>query len=528
VIGVIANPPESPVVREFFELFKTPWEFYGSGRQYDVLLCVGDCSFDPNAAKVVLLYGGHKLSFDEEAKIRITSESKAPRTVSCNDRSIPIYGESVTFAGETGVITGEGFQKPAGPGSGPGAHISRIGYNLFDEVRTLLTSGQPRENAGIPTLELHISLLRELIVTGGVQLLEIPPVPAGYRMIACLTHDVDHPSIRLHRFDHTMFGFLYRAIVGSVADFVQGRVSAANLFRNWLAALKLPLVHAGLAKDFWVGFDRYTEIEGGSPSSFFIIPFKNRPGRTADGVGPRIRGAAYGAADVAPQVGALLSAGCEIGLHGIDAWIDPATGSEELNEIRSVTGKNDVGVRMHWLFFDDRSPAVLEKAGASYDSSVGYNETIGYRSGSGQAYKPLNADTVLELPMLIMDTALFYPAHLHLSPEDAQARINAIIANAARDGGCVTVNWHDRSIAPERLWTDTYVSLIKTLREQRAWFATASQATLWFRTRRAVKFQGTPLGGIEPVFAGKANDALPQLILRTHCASGSSDITLQP
>ena len=31
MIGVIADPAEHDVVREFFELFKTPWEFYRSG-----------------------------------------------------------------------------------------------------------------------------------------------------------------------------------------------------------------------------------------------------------------------------------------------------------------------------------------------------------------------------------------------------------------------------------------------------------------------------------------------------------------
>jgi hypothetical protein len=36
MIGVIADPAEHGVVREFFELFKTPWEFYRRDRQYDV------------------------------------------------------------------------------------------------------------------------------------------------------------------------------------------------------------------------------------------------------------------------------------------------------------------------------------------------------------------------------------------------------------------------------------------------------------------------------------------------------------
>ena len=47
---------------------------------------------------------------------------------------------------------------------------------------------------------------------------------------------------------------------------------------------------------------------------------------------------------------------------------------------------------------------------------MGYNETVGYRAGTTQAYKPLEASRLLELPLHVMDTALFYPAYLGLSP----------------------------------------------------------------------------------------------------------------
>ena len=91
----------------------------------------------------------------------------------------------------------------------------RVGYNLFEEVRFLLTVGQPSANAGVPTLEEHISLLRDWITLAGIPLVEIPPVPSGYNFIACLTHDIDHPALRNHWCDHTMFGFLYRSTIGT-------------------------------------------------------------------------------------------------------------------------------------------------------------------------------------------------------------------------------------------------------------------------------------------------------------------------
>src|SRR5207245_11695968 len=69
MIGVIANLTEHGVIREFFELFKTPWEFYRSDRRYDVLLCAGDAQFCPTAAKLVIIYAGSNTRFDGEEEI---------------------------------------------------------------------------------------------------------------------------------------------------------------------------------------------------------------------------------------------------------------------------------------------------------------------------------------------------------------------------------------------------------------------------------------------------------------------------
>ena len=505
MIGVIANPSEHAVIREFFELFKTPWEFYSSGQEYEVVLCAGEVNFDPSTANVTVVYAGHKLLFDTTARIEITSQARNARLASCKGLRIPIYGESVTFAG------GSSIQQC-------GARVVRIGYDLFGEVRTLLTTGQPEANAGIPALELHIALLRELIVASGVSLFEIPPVPAGYRLIACLTHDVDHPSIRLHKFDHTLLGFLNRAVFGSLIDVLRGRVPLSNLLTNWAAAAKLPFVHLGLARDIWSEFDGYLKLEDGLSSSFFVIPFKGRPGRNGGVAAPSRRAARYGAADIEPQLRKLKSAGCEIGVHGIDAWCDSSSGRDELEQVRRITGVQKVGVRMHWLYFDERSPVELEKAGADYDSTIGYNETVGYRAGTTQVYKPLSAVRLLELPLHIMDTALFFPGYLHLSPREAREQIDRIVANAARLGGVVTVNWHDRSLAPERLWGGVYVDLVEELKLQEAWFATGSQAVSWFRKRRSVALENIS-GGAETLRAKIATtgaDNLPDLQLRIH------------
>jgi len=514
MIGVMANPADHGVVREFFELFKTPWELYRPDRRYEVVLCAGEDHLGDVRADLVLVYGGDEVAFDADAKTPVESR-RTSTMLSYKGRRIPIYGSCLTFRSERLSLTDEASQQPAAVVLPSGDTVRvRIGYDLFREIGTVLTVGQPPANADIPVVEMHIELLRDLVIEYAAPLVEIPPVPDGCRFIACLTHDVDHPSIRRHRLDHTMVGFLYRALVGSLLDVFAGRASARRLLTNWAAAARLPLVHLGLAKDFWWDFDRYLELEAGLGSTFFVIPFEGDPGRTARGRAPGRRASRYGARDIADRITRLASAGCEIGVHGIDAWRDSSKGRDELHEIARITGSASVGVRMHWLYADEHSPATLEKAGFAYDSTSGYNGTVGYRAGTTQVFKPLDAIRLLELPLHVMDTALFYPAHLHCSPAEARQRLRGIIDNALRFGGAVTVNWHDRSLAPERLWGGCYVELLDDLKRAGAWFATASQAVAWFVTRRAVVFDaGGSLRATAPV---DADDHVPDLRLRIH------------
>jgi hypothetical protein len=209
--------------------------------------------------------------------------------------------------------------------------------------------------------------------------------------------------------------------------------------------------------------------------------------------------------------------------------MDSTKGRQELDEIRRVTGMSEVGVRMHWLYYDEQSPGTLEAAGAAYDSTVGYNETVGYRAGTTQVYKPLDANQLLELPLHIMDTALFYPSHLALSESQAKKLLAPMLDNAVRLGGTLTINWHDRSLAPERLWGAFYSDLIQDLKHRNAWFATAGQATAWFRKRRSAQFESE---GIEPdavraKIGIDERDNLPGLRLRIYKSRKLSSINAQ-
>jgi hypothetical protein len=46
MIGILCKNAEQKIVQEFFELFKTPWEFYVPSRSYEVVIASADSGQD--------------------------------------------------------------------------------------------------------------------------------------------------------------------------------------------------------------------------------------------------------------------------------------------------------------------------------------------------------------------------------------------------------------------------------------------------------------------------------------------------
>ena len=514
MIGVAVRPNERDVATEFFELFKTPWEFYQNGKQYDVVLSTSDDLCD-NPGRLLIIFGEGRLDSSSGTNAKTQT---GVFIVSDEGRRLPIYESLTTFPAQPrSLIKEEASQEPAAfITERGGMTILRVGYNLFSEVRFLLTTGQPAVNSGIPTVEEHIGCLRAWITRAGIPSIEIPPIPNGYNFVGCLTHDIDHPALRNHLCDHTMFGFLYRSIAGTCLDCCRGRRPLKTLWKNWRAALQLPLVHLGMARDCWSEFDRYLELEKGHGATFFVIPRKNYPGRMHNGPAPSRRACRYDVDQLLPQLTRIISTGGEVGVHGLDAWLDVESGRKECEYLADRLGTTELGVRMHWLFFNENSPQMLDRAGFSYDTTVGFRETIGYRTGTTQVYKPFGVKNLMELPLHIMDTALFYPAYLNLKHDEAKRLVRGLLNETEQIGGVLTINWHDRSIAPERLWDDFYLNLLGELKSRGAWLPNAARAVAWFRKRRAARLEWSWSGPDTIRIRGQQDlvDALPGLKIR--------------
>jgi hypothetical protein len=479
-------------IEEFFELFKTPWRYWRQGCEAlglgDVLVATGSFPEGTAPARGILL-GSRSSCLDEEMGVQGRHVDGA-RKVLWGTWELPVYTGLLTFASAPSVlcVEGQSGDPVAYTIQRAGFKIIRLGYDLFKEVELLLCCGQSIQFAHIPTLEIHIAVLRALLLHLGMPVLEIPPRPHKLDFVTCLTHDVDFMGIKEHGLDRSVIGFALRALTMRWVKGMDERVSVARLLKNWKALLALPWVHLGICKDFWIDIPKYSILEKGKASTYFFLPFKNYPGQSSNGESPqRKRAAKYDLDCYSDLLQTLLRSGNEIGLHGIDAWASQDRGKLEIERIKRHTGEVPIGVRMHWLYFGERTPACLEEASFLYDSSRGYNEAVGFACGTTQVFRLCGTRALYELPLNVMDTALFCKGRMGLSEPEAMKCVEQVLQACRRHGGVFTLNWHTRSLSPERNWDQFYVSLLRKIEKYRTAFLTARDAVGWFSARRCIK-----------------------------------------
>ncbi len=103
----------------------------------------------------------------------------------------------------------------------------------------------------------------------------------------------------------------------------------------------------------------------------------------------------------------------DIGLHpSYNAFIDKSMMRDELELLEIIAKEKISRVRMHFLRLNiHKTFEIIEELGFEYDSTLGYNDDIGFRCGTGFEYYPYNfleerRWKFKELPLIIMDSSL--------------------------------------------------------------------------------------------------------------------------
>lgn len=234
-------------------------------------------------------------------------------------------------------------------------------------------------------------------------------------------------------------------------------------------------------QDAWFNFDDILEIENQLqiPSTYFFI---NQSGKTG-----KMKNGDYNIFDrkFKNVFNKIEKNGSEIAIHGSLGTHNNATKFK--NEIELMP-THVLGNRFHYMFYDiDSTPENLEESGLKYDSSVGFAETIGFRSSFCFPYhiydfKNNKPTSVLEIPLTFMDSSL-RPNYMNLSKESIINYAKDIIREIKKHHGIFSINWHNNrfSEVKEPGWKEIFIEIIKICKEENAKFLTGKDIVKIFQ-----------------------------------------------
>jgi len=168
----------------------------------------------------------------------------------------------------------------------------------------------------------------------------------------------------------------------------------------------------------------------------------------------------------------------EIGLHS--SWYsfnDVDELKRQKETLEKVLGHEIISVRQHNLHCDIRiTPRVHAQAGFEYDSTLGFNDNVGFRFGTCYPWRlyDLKAEkelSIMELPLIVQDSAMLNPAKgMRLDEETAFQYVVQITESVEKIGGVLTLLWHlDCIIKP--VWWNLCLRILKCLHQKNPWFA---------------------------------------------------------
>ncbi|MDP8267268.1 MAG: hypothetical protein P9L97_00945 [Candidatus Tenebribacter davisii] len=144
-------------------------------------------------------------------------------------------------------------------------------------------------------------------------------------------------------------------------------------------------------------------------------------------------------------------------------------------EMDKLTGFTANGFRVRYLNLNYQHLfSTLEKGNVKYDSSIGFNEHIGYRAGISYPFNPYKIDedrpfNLLEIPIIAMDNSLMKQNDGNL--KRAEKKIYRLIRSSRLHRSHISLSWHthhfDSIDFPK--WNKLYWKLLVFLKRNSAW-----------------------------------------------------------
>lgn len=166
------------------------------------------------------------------------------------------------------------------------------------------------------------------------------------------------------------------------------------------------------------------------------------------------------------QLKHLMEEGFEIGVHGsyCSARDEVLLQNEKENLERNI-GCKITKVRQHWLNYEENSTPYIHDKIFDLDSTIGWNDRIGFRAGCLSRYRPYDhknqkAFSFYETPLIVMDSHIF-----DYNSNNVDQAINSVMQmlQNLQKYKCahVSIAWHQRVCNEDYMWQYLYKNLLE-------------------------------------------------------------------
>ncbi len=356
-----------------------------------------------------------------------------------------------------------------------------IGNSLSGYLETVWMAIGKEKNKRIstPFADYYCKILFDCLLSSHKKL-NLPLVhkafwPDGKKFAVCLTHDVDEIK-KTYQWLTYPFRFAKKHDIRGLY----------NQFYSLINKIKGE-------EPYWT-FQKIMDIESkfDIKSSFFFLNEKGEA-KLLDKKTWRHMGRRYNFND--PKVSCIIkelySKGWDVGLHGsFYSFNDDTKIHYEKRKLEKVLDCDVHGIRQHnlnliipdtWLY--------QEKAGLEYDTTLGFNDCIGFRWGTCFPFRPFYAQEnraldILEIPLIIEDLPFFR----HKNPWEEYLKI---IGEVEKFGGVVTLLWHHSVFNDHEFpgWGTYYEKIIEHCMKKNSWITSAREISSWWIWREKTSFE---------------------------------------
>ncbi len=159
----------------------------------------------------------------------------------------------------------------------------------------------------------------------------------------------------------------------------------------------------------------------------------------------------------------LIADGFEIGLHGsFNSAFDDKLLREEKDTLEKIIGRPVKRTRQHWLNYSEFITPGLHDKNFEVDSTLGWNDSMGFRSGCASKHRPWDHKnnrpfSYYIVPQVLMDSTIFDYSQ---SYNDVEEAINMLKKLKDHKNVYVSISWHQRTCSSDYNWHLVYERII--------------------------------------------------------------------